>query len=484
MPSAPTRNHDKLPAVASLTPPYPVPVTRFARRVASARTLQVLAFWGAATALTLMLARLGAADTPVTVWAPAAPSWAQHIGFWDGEWYMRIWRDGYPTVLPLGKTGRVTQNAWAFLPGLPVVAGSLAHLLAALGIEPSAAATVDGFSRLTGTDTASVTVSSTADQLAQVTSEYTFYVCAALVSLMASAVAAVLADRWLRPHVGETASLWAVGLAWSAPCALVMQVAYAEALALSLILAALLLVEQRHFLAAAPLLTLASFTRPVAVPLTAALALWWLLTTPQLATVRERLAGSMIRSGPGAPAAATQPGVSWELTGRQRMGLAALAAWGAVCAAAWPLLAWAVTGQRDAYTATETAWRGASVPTFLPALVRSGAWVGPHLGWVLVVAVTVVAVAGLSSRYLRALGPVAWCWCVAYCLYLAVVFDPTTSLFRLLIALAPAAWALASALAARGTRTLVAAVACGIAGQALWISWVWDYSSITMQWVP
>lgn len=456
-------------------------------RRASIRTLQVLAFWGAATALTLMLARLGAADTPATVWAPAAPSWGQHISFWDGEWYMRIWREGYPTALPVGRSGQVTQNAWAFLPGLPLVAGALAYLAAALGIGVGAGDAASGFSRLTEASdmAASMSTVSRADQLAQAAAEHTFYVCAAVVSLVASAVAAVLADRWLRPRVGETASLWAVGLAWSAPCALVMQVAYAEALALSLILATLLLAEQRRFLAAAPLLAVAAFTRPVAAPLTAALALWWLLTTPQLASLRNRLAGSAVASGPGdAATAGLRPAGPWELTGRERVGLAALTVWSAACTLTWPLVAWWVTGQRDAYTATETAWRGSSVPTFLPALVRAGTWVGPHLGWVLVVTVTVVAVAGLSSHHLRSLGPVAWCWCVAYCLYLAVVFDPTTSLFRLLIPLAPAAWALASALVARGRRTLVAAVACGIAGQALWISWVWDYGSITMQWVP
>lgn len=419
------------------------------------RQIHVLAVWAAATLLTWLLARLGAADTPLTPWAPASPSWTQHVSFWDSGWYARVWREGYPSVLPVDESGRVAQNAWAFMPGLPLVAGMLARVAGALGLGGAAGAG-------DAVDAAAAAGAAVPDA--------TFYACAALVSLLASAAAALLADRWLAPRVGSRASLWAVGLAWSAPCALVMQVAYAEALALALTLAALLLVERRRFLAAAPLLACAALTRPVGAPLTAALALWWLVTTPPLASVRERLT---VRA----------PG-SWSLSRRESSGLAALTVWAAACTFAWPLAAWVATGRRDAYTATETAWRGEGLPTFLPVLGRSGTWVGTHLGWVLVLAAGAAAVCVLSSRALRSLGPVAWCWCTAYCLYLAAVFDPTTSLFRLLIPLAPAFWALAPALAARGTRTLVAAVACGIAGQALWISWVWDLGSVTVHWVP
>ncbi len=51
---------------------------------------------------------------------------------WDAQWYWYIAVYGYPTTLPLGPDGHVTQNSWAFLPlyawvsqvvGLPFGAG-------------------------------------------------------------------------------------------------------------------------------------------------------------------------------------------------------------------------------------------------------------------------------------------------------------------------------------------------------------------------
>jgi hypothetical protein len=42
------------------------------------------------------------------------------FGLWDGEWYERIVRDGYPVPLPVdADTGRVTYSAWAFYPLYP-----------------------------------------------------------------------------------------------------------------------------------------------------------------------------------------------------------------------------------------------------------------------------------------------------------------------------------------------------------------------------
>lgn len=458
--------------------------------------------WAAATAATFLLARLGAADTPATPWGPASPSWAQHVSFWDSGWYARIWREGYPSTLPVDDHGQVAQNAWAFLPGLPVVAGLLTRLAGVVGISAA------DLSAAGGTAGALATASAGSAGGAGGSVDTVFYACAALVSLAASAASAVLADRWLAARVGARTSLWAVALAWSAPCALVMQVAYAEALAAALTLATLLLVERRRFLAAAPLLALAALTRPVGAPMTAALALWWLVTTPSLTRLRGRLSASVGSEQVGDPtvtladmpaarptgtsdAAASDRGRServrpatWHLGRRERAQLAALTAWAALCTAAWPAAAWLATGRPNAYTATETAWRGTGLPTLLPALARSGSWVGGHLGVVLVVGVGALALAALSSRALRDLGPVAWCWCAAYTLYLAAVFDPTSSLFRLLIPLVPMVWAGTGILARAGRRALVAALAAGVVGQTLWISWVWDLGSVTIHWVP
>ncbi|MDU0348680.1 hypothetical protein [Actinomyces sp. MRS3W] len=373
------------------------------------RSAAVLMVWAAATLLSLLVLRLGAQDTGQTVWAPARPTWMEHASFWDSGWYERIVREGYPTQLPTGTDGTVQQNAWAFMPLLPLLASALSW---------------------TG---------------------WSFYACATAVSLAASAGAALVMDRWLAPHVGKRASLWAVALFWCSPCAVVLQLPYAESLGLLLVAVALWLAERGRFLAATPAVIGAAFARPLGVPLTAALGLWWLW--------------EVARSRRGR---------------RERLRLLGLTAVAAASALAWPAIAWAVTGRADAYTATETSWRGGELTPLLPWLTRSQWWVGGHLGWLLLIGVAVLAVLALSAPALRQVGEPAWLWCVAYTLYLLVFFDPTTSVFRLLLPLAPVAWALA---AHTPPRVRAALLAVGLVGQVFWVSWVWDgYSAVT--WVP
>ena len=396
--------------------------------------LRVLAVWAAASALTLLILRLGASDTPATPWAPARPTWEGHLAFWDAGWYNRIAQEGYPAELPRDASGNVTQSAWAFMPLLPALAGALGW---------------------TG---------------------WSFYVRAALVATIASAGAAVAMDRWLAPAVGRRASLWAVALLWSSPCALVLQVPYAESLGLLFTAGALALAGgggragrggwDRGLLAAA-CVALAAFARPIGVPLTLALGAWWVW----------EVAGARL---PGSWRQRVLPGAR-PLERGQRLGLAALTVLSAVCALAWPALAWLVTGRADAYTATETAWRSGSLVPFAPWPARSGWWVGEHLGALLLVGILTTAVVALGAPSLRRLGPGPWFWCIGYVVYLLAFFDPTTSVFRILLPLAPAAWALASCLSTR--RRVLLLTACAV-GQLFWISWVWDLSVRVTQWVP
>ena len=392
------------------------------------RAVRVLGVWAACTLLTLVLARLGAQDTPVTPWGGAAPSWLEHMAFWDAGWYERILTEGYPSVLPASAAGVVQQNTWAFMPLLPLLA--------------AASSSVTGLP---------------------------FYASAALVSLTASATAAVLLDRWLAPRAGAPQSLWAVALVWSSPCALVLQTPYAEALGLALSAAALGLAHRSRFLAAAPLAALTCIARPIGVPLAAALGLWWAWETACAhRRVPDAVRALLLEARP--------------LDARQRLRLLGLTAWTGAAALVWPAAAWAVTGRMDAYTATETAWRGEHLAPFQPWLTRSGWWVGAHLGPVLLAAVLALAALGLASRPLRSLGPAAWFWCVGYVIYLLVFFDPTTSVFRLLLPLAPAAWALPALVRRRRGRT--ALLLGGVVGQLVWISWVWDLGSVAIRWVP
>ena len=398
------------------------------RPAAAPHRLRVLAVWAVATAASLIILRLSAQDTPVTPWAQAAPTWAEHLSFWDSGWYNRISQEGYPSELPVDANGHVVQNAWAFMPLLPALAGALSW---------------------TG---------------------WSFYACAALVATAASAGAAVVMDWWLAPAVGERASLWAVALAWSSPCAVVLQVPYAESLGLLFTAAALALAVRGGpggLILATASVALAAFSRPIGVPLTLALGAWWLWEV-----LGERFPGAWrLRVLPEA-----RP-----LSGGQRLRLLALTIFSAACALAWPALAWLATGRADAYTATETAWRYGSLAPFTPWLARSGWWVGPGLGMLLLVGALVVVATVLSAPSLRRLGPGPWFWCAGYMLYLLVFFDPTTSVFRILLPMAPIAWALASSMS---TRRRIGLLAACMVGQLFWISWVWDLSVKVTQWVP
>ena len=387
--------------------------------------MQVLALWAVCTATSLLILRLGAADTGATPWAGPSPSWGEHLRFWDAGWYERIARQGYPAVLPVDGAGVVQQNAWAFMPLLPLLTGLLTWSGAG------------------------------------------FYPLAAVVCLAASAGAAVVLDRWLAPRAGGSASLWAVALVWSSPCAAVLQVPYGESLGLLLVCAGLWLAGRRRFIAALPLAALAALARPVGVPLTGTLGLWWLMEEAQARGVVSR--ATLARLLPGHEVLET----------RQRRGLLVLVLGAAAATAAWPVAAWLVTGRVDAYTATETAWRQGAAPDVLPWLARSATWVGPHLGWLLVLGVLTAGALVLSAPGVRSLGAVPWCWCVSYCLYLLVFFDPTSSVFRLLLPLAPAAWAVGRA----STRVRALLLVAGVVGQLFWVSWVWD-RTVQMTWIP
>ena len=119
--------------------------------------------------------------------------------------------------------------------------------------------------------------------------------------------------------------------------------------------------------------------------------------------------------------------------------------------------------------------------TFFRAIIALIAAIFLGLGALLLVGVLTTAVVVLGAPSLRRLGPGPWFWCIGYVVYLLAFFDPTTSVFRILLPLAPVAWALASCLSTR--RQVLLLTACAV-GQLFWISWVWDLSVRVTQWVP
>lgn len=552
--------------------------------------LQVLAVWAIASLIGLLIFNLGGLDTPQTYWSAAKPSYLQHVAFWDSEWYYRVATQGYPdsTSLPIGQDGRVGQNTWAFMPIYAYLSGGLAKLLSA-----------------------------------------NYYACAVVVAWLGSALAALGLDAWMRPRVGKAASLLGVAIFFTCGPAIILQLPYAESLGLALVAIGFAVLAKRRFAWAMVVFVLAAFTRPIGVPLGAALGLWWVweelrarglisasrfdasfssarvyadadpyaanydaaanaapvpneAAIASFETAPDLTASSSFEAAPPAavpaPPSETAPvspsatgAVGTETTGSAHVGpqsgdsetsgpeasdssanesaTSAIASFEAApvaagaesspgydvvanyeaatpsnapapapappalpsftpmdlspmplsskdrlwlfvtaivtCAAAltWPLLAWITTGRMSAYVDTETAWRGVDLAPFEAWINRSASFGGAHAGVIGLFGVLVLSVCVLSWPQLRQLGRLTWMWCVCYWVYLLIFFDPSSSVFRMLLMVAPLAWAVAARLSKR-PRAALAVLTVGVISQVLWVAWVWDYGSISILWVP
>ena len=550
--------------------------------------LQVLAVWAIASLIGLLIFNLGGLDTPQTYWSAAKPSYLQHVAFWDSEWYYRVATQGYPdsTSLPIGQDGRVGQNTWAFMPIYAYLSGGLAKLLSA-----------------------------------------NYYACAVVVAWLGSALAALGLDAWMRPRVGKGASLLGVAIFFTCGPAIILQLPYAESLGLALVAIGFAVLAKRRFAWAMVVFVLAAFTRPIGVPLGAALGLWWVWeelrarglisasrfdasfssarvyadadpyaanydaaaavpneaaiasfeTAPDLTASSSfetapqaipappseaasvspseagavgtettgsahtgQQAGGFEASGPeasnsaasesaasaiasfeAAPIAASaeaSPGYDvvanydvassetlptpaptptppalpsftpmdlspMPLSSKDRLWLFVTAAVTCAAALTWPLLAWITTGRMSAYVDTETAWRGVDLAPFEAWINRSASFGGAHAGVIGLFGVLVLSACILGWRQLRQLGRLTWMWCVCYWVYLLIFFDPSSSVFRMLLMVAPLAWAVAVKLVSR-PRAALAVLTVGVISQVLWVAWVWDYGSISILWVP
>ena len=437
--------------------------------------LQVLAVWAIASLIGLLIFNLGGLDTPQTYWSAAKPSYLQHVAFWDSEWYYRVATQGYPDSisLPIGQDGRVGQNTWAFMPIYAYLSGGLAKLLSA-----------------------------------------NYYTCAVVVAWLGSALAALGLDAWMRPRVGKAASLLGVAIFFTCGPAIILQLPYAESLGLALVAIGFAVLAKRRFAWAMVVFVLAAFTRPIGVPLGAALGLWWvweeLRARGLISTSRFDASFSSARvyadadpyaanydAAPGetppipSPAPAPQALPSFTpmdlspmpLSSKDRLWLFVTAAVTCAAALTWPLLAWIATGRMSAYVDTETAWRGVDLAPFEAWINRSASFGGAHAGVIGLFGVLVLSACILGWRQLRQLGRLTWIWCVCYWVYLLIFFDPSSSVFRMLLMVAPLAWAVAVKLVSR-PRAALAVLTVGVVTQVLWVAWVWDYGSISILWVP
>lgn len=336
---------------------------------------------------------------------------------WDSQWYWLVAESGYPAELPRDDAGLVQNNAWAFMPLYPLLVRTLAILPGSYPLVAICVSVVTGY-----------------------------LACLALHAL-------------LRDRVGAVAAMWAVALFAAGPLAALFQMGYAESLFLLWLLLALRALVRRRFAWLYLLIPLMGYTRPGVLAFSLLLALYgvtrWL---------RRR----------------DDPLPVGEIVHIVATGLLA-----AAVGFSWQAIAGLVTGDPGAYLATELSWRqgwiGGEEAGFVPfdGFLRAAslwftlwglpAWAG--------VAALVVAVAGsawvlLADPRVRLLGTEVRLWSASYLLYLLAVFFPQSSLFRLLLPLAP----LYGALAAPPSRAWrVGVLAAGLAGQ-----WWWIYNMLAL----
>ena len=415
--------------------------------------------WWAQVAVLYIAARLvsacifmaAALHQGVNPWFPAKPDYWNFINIWDARWYAQALQAGYPALLPTDDAGTVQENTWAFYPLFPVLGRVV--------------------SGLTGTGPAwSLTA----------------------IAVLSGVGAALVAYRIFRHRATHRTALWGTVFLAAFPVAPVLQVPYAESLNLLLLGAALLLVMERRYLWAMPVVVLMCLSRPTGVPFAAMMGLlllyrfWQRLTAQPLAaqrpttpppTTQSPATQSPTTQSPATQGATVQPGDGVAVPGNAELwSLGGLTAVSGIGALLWPAIAWAATGDLGAYTKTETAWRGDDLVPFKPWFDAGIMLFGPTLGvlapFVFAAAFTLL----MMSRPVVALGTELRLWCCCYMGYLLVFLHPQTSTFRMLLPLFPLA--LSAALLSRSRAYRGTVVVMFVLLQIVWIVWLWAWAQL------
>lgn len=379
--------------------------------------LKVLAIFVASRVVTTVILLVVASLQRASDRTGDHPGLTEFSSIWDGQWYWTINLSGYPDEIPRNDDGSAKENAWAFLPAFPY----LLRLFTVLGIP--------------------------------------FPVIAPIVAVVFAGAAALVFFRLMSRFLPPGSALFATTLFCVAPLSTILQVSYAESMHLFLLFLALLLLVDRRYVLLVPVVLVMSLTRPSGL----AFALALLLHLIHRFVTRAR-----------------DP-FPW----RERLQAVGVGLFSAFMGIAWLLIAWAVTGDVRAYTDTEFAWRrgfgveGHLIP-FAPWVQAGEFWFGRWFGVdgmpaVALAAVAVVTLVGafaafLLSPWARRLGPDLRYWLAAYAVYLLAVFFPQSSVFRLLVPLAPALGALAVPTSRVWRVTLLV---LGVVGQVIWTYGVW-----------
>lgn len=373
-------------------PVRPNPLTSAGRHAIGARALAhpvltVLVVYAVSRVVSLVAIWIAATwfQNPAGI-GHADPNVGDMFGLWDGVWYERIVRDGYPVPLPVdADNGRITYSAWAFYPLYPyLVKGVMA----------------------TGMP---------------------FALAGGLLNVLLAGAAAVLIWALLRSGVHadrqpqrERLALVAACLWCFYPTTAVMLKPYTEALAVVLVAGALLLLVRRQYLWVAAIAVPLGFTRGVAPALGVAVLIHLVVRWRE-----DRAAGVVPLAG-------------------QRVSAVVMLGMLGVSAIAWPVVAGVATGVPTAFFDVQAAWgqrpdKGPFVLWF------EWAWQGKGFaGVVVLVALVGTYIALVLGRHGRWISIEARAWALAYPIYLFAVVRPITSMWRFLLLDVPLAALLAS----------------------------------------
>ncbi|NLT25415.1 MAG: hypothetical protein GXX90_01960 [Microbacteriaceae bacterium] len=418
LPPLPVRHVDP----AARPAPEPTPRSALARRWAALPAwARVTVIYVVTRLLTTAMMLVYAQRQEDTWQIEAQPDYFRFATIWDGAWYQRIAYGGYPTELPVNDEGRVTENAWAFMPVYPMVVRA-AMLLPGLGYEVAAVA----------------------------------------VSLVAGLGAMLALHRLLRRFAGEGVATFAVLLVCLGPVSPMFQVGYAEALHFWMLVVLLELLVDRRWWEMLPLVVVASLTRPTGLAWAFALLL----------VILHRYWTSRVRRLERFDAAEQR--AAWSVA--IASGVAGLL-WLAACAIA--------TGELFGYLDTEFAWRhhytgGEHTPPFTPWFWAGEFWFGQPWGTLAVLAALAVAIVWFADPVMRRFGIELRMWGIAYFSYLFAVFYPQSSIFRLLLPLFPAV--VGPLALPRSPLYRVAVPLVAVVAQVVWFHWMWFV--IGHDWTP
>jgi hypothetical protein len=396
--------------------------------------IQVSGLYLAARLVSAWIFMAAALHQGVNPWFPAKPDYWHFVNIWDARWYGEVLQNGYPAVLPTDGTGAVQENAWAFYALFPTLGRVLAGVT---GMDPAFALTV--------------------------------------IASVCGLGAALVVYSLFRLKATHSTALWGTAFFSTFPVSAILQVPYAESLNLLLLATALLLVVQRRYLPAMPVVVLMCLSRPTGVPFAAMVGLLllyrlWQWRAAGQQTAREAGAGRESGS-PGANLQTPLPHSNSEL-----WSLAGLAAVSGIGALLWPAIAWAVTGDLQAYTKTETVWRGHDLVPFKPWFDTGILLFGPTLGLLAPFVFVTLFILLMLSRPVAALGTELRLWCSCYMGYLLVFLHPQTSTFRMLLPLFPLA--LGAALVSRSRAYRGTVVLMFLLLQIVWIVWLWAWAPL------